>query len=496
MELRTIGIVSTFIVYLLFMLVVGFIYYRKTENVSDYIIGDRKLNSWVTALSSQASDMSGWLLLGLPGYAYLSGLEAIWIAIGLLIGTYLNWKIVAKKLRQYTEIAGNSITLSSYFQNRFKDQSSILRVISALIILIFFLIYTASGLTAGAKLFASVFGISYTIALLISTLVIISYTFLGGFMAVCWTDFFQGMLMFFALIIVPITCVRLSGGHNQTIAFLKSTNIELLNPFTSTGGEALSVVAIISLLAWGLGYFGQPHILTRFMAIKASNQIKKARIIAMTWVTISLFAAVVIGMIGLAYLQNTLAPELAETVFIEMVNSAFPTVLAGILLSAILAAIMSTADSQLLVTTSALTEDIYRVVSKRDVKENELVWISRIIVVIVACIAFIIALNPNSSVLGLVSYAWAGFGAGFGPVIIFSLFWKRMTSKGALAGMISGGATVIIWHKLVTMGLFSLYEIVPGFILASVAIILFSLIDQPPSQEIMDEFDSVKTSHI
>lgn len=495
MDTRTVGIVMTFIVYLLFMLIIGFIYYRKTENVSDYIIGDRKLNSWVTALSSQASDMSGWLLLGLPGYAYVAGLESIWIAIGLLIGTYLNWKIVAKKLRQYTEIAGNSITISSYFQNRFKDQSVVLRVVSAVIILIFFLIYTASGLVAGGKLFSSVFGISYTIALVIGTLVVISYTFLGGFMAVCWTDFFQGLLMFFALLIVPITCMQLAGGYDFTLSELKALNLELLNPLTAVDGSTLSFISILSLLAWGLGYFGQPHILIRFMAIQSSDQIKKARVIAMVWVTISLFAAVAVGVIGLIYLSPTLEGSLAETVFIVMVNSTFPTAIAGILLSAILAAIMSTADSQLLVTTSAITEDIYRAISKREIKEIELVWLSRIIVVVVAGIAFLIALNPNSSVLDLVAYAWAGFGAGFGPVILFSLFWKRMTRNGALAGMITGGIVVIVWQKL-SGGIFELYEIVPGFILASLAILIFSLLDKEPSKEIQDEFDSLKSSKI
>lgn len=495
MDTRNTGIMMTFIVYLLFMLIIGFIYYRKTENVSDYIIGDRKLNSWVTALSSQASDMSGWLLLGLPGYAYVAGLESIWIAIGLFVGTYLNWKIVAKKLRQYTELAGNSITISSYFQNRFKDQSVVLRVVSAVIILIFFLIYTSSGLVAGGKLFSSVFGISYNVALVIGTLVIISYTFLGGFMAVCWTDFFQGLVMFFALLIVPLTCMQILGGYHFTLSELKALNVELLNPLTTIDGSAMSLISIISLLAWGLGYFGQPHILIRFMAIKSSEQIKKARLIALVWVIISLFAAVVVGIVGIVFLPETLEGNLSETVFIVMVNTTFPTVLAGILLSAILAAIMSTADSQLLVTTSALTEDIYRSVSKRDVKEIELVWLSRIIVVVVAGIAYLIALNPSSSVLDLVAYAWAGFGAGFGPVILFSLFWKRMTRNGALAGMITGGIVVIVWQKL-SGGIFELYEIVPGFILGSLAIIIFSLMDKEPSKEIQDEFDSLNSSQI
>lgn len=495
MDSRNVGIVLIFFMYLIFMLVIGFIYYRNTKNLSDYIIGDRKLNSWVTALSSQASDMSGWLLLGLPGAAYVSGFEAGWIAVGLLIGTYINWKLIAKKLRQYTEIANNSITLSSYFKNRFKDNSDILRVVSAIIILIFFLIYTASGLVAGGKLFSSVFGVPYLVALTIGTLVIIAYTFLGGFMAVCWTDFFQGILMFFAILIVPLTCIQLNGGFGVTINELNAINTQMLNPLTSLDGSTLSFIAIASSLGWGFGYFGQPHILIRFMAIKSSSEIKKARTIAMIWVIISLFAAVVIGMIGRVYLTEYLEGSLAETVFITMVNNTFPTIIAGILLAAILAAIMSTADSQLLVTSSALIEDIYKVFSKREVKEIELVWLSRIIVVAVAAIAFVLALNPNSSVLDLVAYAWAGFGAGFGPVVVISLFWKRMTRNGALAGMIVGGATVIIWQNL-SGGIFDLYEIVPGFIISCLAIIVVSLLDKNPSKEIIEEFEQVSTSNI
>jgi len=495
MNTHNLGISATFIVYLILMMTVGLIYYRKTESLSEYILGDRKLGSWVTALSAQASDMSGWLLMGLPGYAYASGMEAGWIALGLGVGTYFNWKIIAKRLRKYTQIAGDSITLSAYFQNRFKDPSPILRIVSALIILVFFLIYTASGLVAGGKLFSTVFGLPYIAALLLGSVVVIGYTFLGGFMAVCWTDFFQGMLMFFAILIVPVTCIQLLGGYGETIHQIRLFNPEFLNPFTALDGSGLSWIVILSSLAWGLGYFGQPHILARFMAIKSSDQIKKARIIAMVWVTLSLAAAVLVGVVGRVYLAQTLEGSATETVFMVMVNTTFPMIVAGILLAAILAAIMSTADSQLLVTASALTEDLYKVLFRKKASEKELVWVSRGAVILVAVIAFILALNPDSSVLTLVAYAWAGFGAGFGPVVVFSLFWKRMTRNGALAGMIVGGLTVIIWKQL-QGGIFELYELVPGFILASVAILIVSLLDKEPGKEIIEEYEKIKTTVI
>lgn len=483
---------GTFAVYLFFMLAIGIRFYKRTDSLSDYVLGGRQLNSWVTALSSQASDMSGWLLLGLPGYAYLSGLESIWIAIGLGIGTYLNWKVVAKRLREYTEIAGDSITLSVYFENRFRDKSKTLRTVSAIFILIFFLFYTSSGLVAGGKLFSIVFGISYVNALTIGTIVIISYTFLGGFMAVSWTDFFQGMIMLFAILIVPITGINIVGGLTSTIKNIININPELINPFTSTDGNFLGIISIISLLAWGLGYFGQPHILVRFMAIKSSNEIRKARKIAMTWVIISLLCAILIGIVGRVFLSENLNGNTSETVFMIMVNNIFPTVIAGILLAAILAAIMSTADSQLLVTASALTEDIYKALLRKKASEKELIWVSRGTVILVSIIAYILALNPDSSVLDLVSYAWAGFGAAFGPVVILSLFWKRMTKLGALGGMICGGITVIIW-KNIEGGIFNLYEIVPGFILSIIVIVVISILDKEPSKEIIEEFEKVKT---
>lgn len=490
---QSVGILVSFAGYLLIMMGIGVYYYKQTSNINDYVLGDRSLNSWVTALSAQASDMSGWLLMGLPGYAFVSGMESIWIAIGLGVGTYINWKVVATRLRKYTEISGDSITISSFLENRFRDKSKSLRIISAIVILVFFTIYTSAGLVAGGKLFSTVFGVKYITALTIGTLVIISYTFLGGFLAVCWTDFFQGLLMLLALVIVPLSAVRNIGGLNATIEGLKAIEINFLDPILNSSGNGIGMIALISLLAWGLGYFGQPHILSRFMAISSHNEIKKARSIAMVWVAISLFAAVVIGLVGRVLLNGTLSAADSETVFMVMVNSMFTPIIAGVLLAAILAAVMSTADSQLLVTSSALAEDFYSVLINKNASEKELLKVSRIAVVAVAALAYVLALNPNSSVLDLVSYAWAGFGASFGPVIILSLFWKKMTRNGALAGLVMGGVTVVIWKQL-SGGIFDLYEIVPAMIVSFIAIYIASNMGDGPDKEITDEFELVNST--
>lgn len=490
MVLDNINIVVIFAAYLLFMISIGVLYYKKTKNLSDYILGGRKLNSWVTALSAQASDMSGWLLLGLPGYAYLSGMESVWLGIGLAAGTYLNWKFVAKKLRQYTQVAGDSITIPVYFENRFRDKSHSLRIISSILILVFFLLYTSSGLVAGGKLFNTVFEIPYQQALLIGALVIITYTFLGGFMAVCWTDFFQGMLMVCAIALVPLAAMKGIGGYDSTVSIIESIDPQLLNPWTALAGGA---IPLISNLAWGLGYFGMPHILVRFMAIESPEKIKQARIIAMVWVIISLIFAVVVGIVGRAYLYPEFLGEAgSETIFMVMINNMFTPIIAGILLAAILAAIMSTADSQLLVAASAFTEDIYRIIMRKNAGEKELVWMGRFAVIIISAIAYLIARDPNNSVMGLVSYAWAGFGAAFGPVILFSLFWRNTTRNGALGGMIVGGLTVIIWKQL-SGGIFDLYEIVPGFLLSCITIYAISILDKEgPAEEVLREFDHLK----
>ncbi|HBG15433.1 MAG TPA: sodium/proline symporter PutP [Firmicutes bacterium] len=484
------SILITFILYLAFMVAIGLIFYSKTNNLSDYILGGRQLNKWVVALSAEASDMSGWLLLGLPGLAYVVGVEAAWIALGLAAGTYLNWKFVAARLRNYTQISGDAITLSNYFENRFRDKSKALRMVSALFIVIFFLIYTASGFVASGKLFSTVFGLTYFQALLIGALVVVIYTFLGGFMAVCWTDLFQGLLMLFAIIVVPMAGMKAVGGYGALISAIKAANPERLNLFTTLEGTPISAMVVISSLAWGLGYFGQPHILVRFMAIKSPEQIKPATRIAMIWVLLSLIAAVSVGVVGSAYLPNALEGPATETIFMVMVDRLFHPLMAGLLLAAILAAIMSTADSQLLVTASALAEDFYKVLFRKEASDKELVRVGRLAVVLVSVVAFIIALDQNSSVLDLVAYAWAGFGATFGPIILLSLFWKRMTRNGALAGIVAGGGTAFLWKQL-QGGIFELYEIVPGFLCSVIAIVLFSLLDKKPADEIIEEFDMV-----
>lgn len=475
-----------FVLYLLLMVGIGFKFYSNTSNLSDYILGGRKLNSWVTAMSAQASDMSGWLLIGLPGIAYVvyaGTQEAIWTAIGLMIGTYLNWLFVAKRLRKYTEISNNSLTLPDFFENRFKDKKHILRSISAVFIIFFFLIYTASQFAAGGKLFATVFGLDYTVGLVIGALIILSYTALGGFTAVCWTDTIQGSIMFFALILVPIMAVAEMGGMGEVATRLAQLTPESLGFFPEKDG-AVDTLLLASALGWGLGYFGQPHILVRFMAIESPEMIKKSRIIAMVWVIITLIAAVFIGVIGKAYL-----PELAdgEIIFMTMIDSMFPDVIAGILLIAILAAIMSTASSQLLVSSSSVTKDLMATLLKKDADSKDLVIASRISVAVITGIAILLALNPSSSVFDLVACAWGGFGAAFGPLILFSLFWKRTTLQGAIAGMLTGGIVDITWY-LNSGGIFDIYEIIPGFIASTIVIVVVSLLTPLP-KEIEEEFE-------
>ena len=490
---NNITIIVMFVLYLVMMMAIGLIAFKRTSNTADYYLGGRSLGKWVVSISAQASDMSGWLLMGLPGAAYLSGLEAGWIAVGLAIGTYFNWKLVAKRLRNYTEVCGNSITIPQFLGNRYRDEQHIIRLVSALFILIFFLVYTASGFVSGAKLFSTVFNMNYELALLIAVLVVVSYTFAGGFFAVCWTDLVQGILMFMAIVIVPVAAVESMGGLSATLANINSVNPQLVDAFTTTDGSRVALISVVSSLAWGLGYFGQPHILVRFMGIKNADEIKYSRRIAMTWVIFSLAAAVLVGLLGRVYLSEDLSATAGETVYIKMVLSIFPLVLAGLFLAAILAAIMSTADSQLLVTASAITEDFYKTKIRKNASDKELMMVSRLTVIGVAIIAAIIATNPNNTVLGLVENAWAGFGATFGPIVLFSLFWKRTTKNGAIAGMLTGGISVIIWRRLGVAfgGIFSLYEIVPAFLLSALVIYIVSKMDKEPSKDVIDEFEKV-----
>ncbi len=467
-------IALTFAVYFAAVLLIGWYAYRRTRDLADFILGGRRLRSGVAALSASASDMSGWLLLGLPGLAYAAGLESLWLGGGLLLGTWLNWRLVARRLRVFSQAYGNALTLPEYFANRFEDTSGLLRGLSAIVILLFFLVYTASGLVAGGKLFNSVFGLPYAWAVGGAALSILLYTAVGGFLAVSWTDVLQGLLMALALVVVPWMAIQQAGGPGMALEHLDAINPQLLDALTQTDGHALGLIGILSLAAWGLGYFGQPHILARFQAIESPSKVPTARRIAVTWVAITLVGATLTGLAGNLLLDPPLAPEARETVFIALVNLLFHPLIAGILLAAILAAIMSTADSQLLVCSSAFTEDIYRTVFRRAASQSELVLVGRAAVILVSGIAFAIALDPEAQVLELVSSAWAGFGAAFGPAVILSLYWRRMTGAGALAGILAGGLTVVIWKRL-EGGLFDLYEIIPGILVATLAIALVSL---------------------
>ncbi|MGL0814667.1 sodium/proline symporter PutP [Vibrio vulnificus] len=463
------AITGTFIAYLILMVAIGVYAYKKTSSSSDYFLGGRSLGPWPAALSAGASDMSGWLLLGLPGYAYAAGIEAFWLAGGLLVGTWANWLVSAKRLRTYS-IQTDALTLPEFLSRRFDDKSKLIQTISAFFILLFFLFYTSSGLVAGGKLFETVFGLDYSTAVIIGTLCVVSYTLFGGFLAVSWTDLVQGLLMAAALMIVPIAVME--GGFGQLATDMHNINPELLTLWNDAKGEPLSAIAIISLVAWGLGYFGQPHILARFKASRTNREFGTARRIAVGWTALSMAGAILVGLVGLVWVNGHPGTELAdgEKIFMLLVNTVFHPVIAGILLAAILAAVMSTADSQLLVSSSALAEDFYKQVIKPDASSQEIVMVGRIGVVVISIIALILAMTPDSSVLGLVSYAWAGFGAAFGPAVVLSLYWKGMNRNGALAGILIGGITIVVWKQL-TGGWFDVYEIVPGIIFSTIAIV-------------------------
>ena len=488
-------LIVTFSIYLLAMVAIGFVAWRSTRTFDDYILGGRSLGSYVTALSAGASDMSGWLLMGLPGAMYLGGLSEAWIAFGLIAGAWLNWRFVAGPLRVYTERTNNALTLPDYFTHRFADTSSVLRILSALVILVFFAVYCASGIVAGARLFESVFGLPYGQALWWGAAATIVYTLVGGFLAVSWTDTVQASLMIFALLLAPVVVVLSNGGLQSSLALIEQTDPGKLDWFR---GGTLGAVGIISLLAWGLGYFGQPHILARFMAADHVASIPKARRIGMIWMVLCLLGAMAVGFFGIAhYAANPQdagpVTANAERIFITLSEQLFNPWVAGVLLSAILAAIMSTLSCQLLVCASALTEDFYKGFLRQQASQRELVWIGRAMVLAVALVAIAIAADPDSRVLGLVSYAWAGFGAAFGPVVLLSLFWQRMTRNGALAGIVVGALTVIGW-KLIAVGHMGsgLYEIVPGFIAATLAIVIASLLDEPPPTQVQVTHEQVR----
>ena len=480
--------VITFVLYIFVMVGIGLYAYKSTSDFSDYILGGRSLGSVVTALSAGASDMSGWLLMGLPGAIYLSGLSEAWIAIGLVIGAWLNWLLVAGRLRVHTEVQNNSLTLPDYFTSRFGDKKKVLRIISAMVILVFFAIYCASGMVAGARLFESIFGLSYVTALWISAIATISYVCIGGFLAISWTDTFQAGLMIFALILTPIMTYLAIGDLSQFQHLLDTAR-----PHAGNMLSGLSFIAIISSCAWGLGYFGQPHILVRFMAADSVRSIPQARRIGMTWMILCLAGAVAVGYIGIAYFHAH--PELGAAVqnnpgmiFMELTKILFNPWIAGVVLAAILAAVMSTLSCQLLVCSSTLTEDLYKGFVRKNASQNELVWIGRLMVLAISVLAIVLAFNPTSKVLGLVAYAWAGFGAAFGPLIILSLFWKRMTLNGAIAGVIVGAVTVIVWKNTLAAST-GLYEIMPGFVLSFISIVVVTLLGKAPEKDVVDRFE-------
>lgn len=498
-------IYMTFGIYLIAVLLIGLVAYFATKNFGDYILGGRRLGSFVTAMSAGASDMSGWLLMGLPGAIYASGLSESWIAIGLVVGAYLNWLFVAGRLRAHTEVNNDALTLPEYFHFRFGAKHKGVRIISAAIILFFFTIYCASGVVAGSLLFQSLFPeLSYQHALWLGAGATILYTFIGGFLAVSWTDTLQASLMIFALLLAPVMVYLNLGGMEQIREAITTVSITSENPHDySSLLFGTSVLGIISALAWGLGYFGQPHVLARFMAAESVKSMKKARRIGITWMILCLVGACAVGYFGLAYftlnpedtaiISSTVNGETVinkERVFIGLSYLLFNPWITGIILSAILAAVMSTLSCQLLVCSSAITEDFYKGFIRPNASQKELVLLGRLMVLVISVIAIVIAQDPTSSVLGLVSYAWAGFGAAFGPVVIFSLLWKRMTYAGALAGMIVGAVVVVGWKFLNT----GLYEILPGFIACSLVIWIVSLMTSVP-KDVEERFEKGKQSY-
>lgn len=497
-------ILISIIFYLILVIGIGIFFTRKNNSTKDFYLGGRNLGPFVTAMSAEASDMSSWLLMGLPGVAYATGVaDAAWTAIGLAIGTYVNWLIVAKRLRKYTEIAGDSTTVPEFFSKRHRDDKHILSIIAALVIIVFFIPYTASGFAACGKLFNSLFGVNYVTAMIISGIVIVLYTTLGGFLAASTSDFLQSIIMTIALIVILGFGVVSAGGMGAVIENAKS--LPGYFSFTQTYSDGAAVpyppLTIASMIAWGLGYFGMPHIILRFMAIKDERKLKLSRRIASIWVVISLSVAVFIGLMGNAMTKNGVLETLKdpETIIVEIAklissHGILAAIIAGVILAGILAATMSTSDSQLLAASSSISKDILEDGFKLKLSNTASMIAARVTVVVIAIIAIFIASDPNSSVFSIVSFSWAGFGASFGPVVLFSLFWKRSNKWGALAGMLSGGITVFVWKFVLNPlgGIFGIYELLPAFIVACIFFVVVSLATPAPSKEITDEFEKVK----
>ncbi|WP_256473585.1 sodium/proline symporter PutP [Aliidiomarina quisquiliarum] len=501
------GTLLSLAIYFIAMLGIGvYGYFKSTSDLSDYMLGGRRLGPGVTALSAGASDMSGWMLMGLPGAFYLSGFSEVWLAVGLTIGAYINYLVVAPRLRVYTYVAKDSITIPDFFENRFHDNSRLLRLVSAVVIIIFFTLYTSSGLVAGGTLFENAFGMNYHYGLMLTAGVVVAYTLIGGFLAVSMTDFVQGCIMFLALIIVPVTGYYILNADPTVSSEAIQLAPEMFNPF-----YGVTLIGAISLLAWGLGYFGQPHIIVRFMAIRSVKDFTKARRIGMTWMIVAITGAMLTGIVGAQYVQangmqlvdnvymnadGSLAN--AETIFIVLSQILFHPFVSGFLLAAILAAIMSTISSQLLVTSSALTQDFYKSFLHKNASDKVQVMTGRISVLLVAVVASALSWVPRDTILGLVGNAWAGFGSAFGPLVILSLYWKGMNRWGALAGMVAGALTVLLWIYVPIAALdgktlsSELYEMVPGVLISTLVIFLVSRFTAAPSAEVAAEFEEME----
>ncbi len=513
-------VILAMVIYFVVVLAVGFSYAKRSNSSTDeYFIGGRKVGPWFTALSAEASDMSGYLLMGIPGLAYFYGAsEAMWTCIGLAIGTYLNWLFVAKRLRQYSERV-HAITIPSFFSNRFHDKKNILSTVAALIILLFFCVYTGSCFVTCGKLFHTLFGIDYAAMMVFGAVVVFAYTLVGGYLSVVATDFIQGCLMFFALAVVLIGSITSIGGVDVTVAFLQNipgflnggqlttpimdaeTGLQMIQGDEPLFGEPTEygVLAIISTLAWGLGYFGMPQVLVRFLGIRSAEEVRQSRIIAVVWVVISMVCALCIGFIGRAMLPTYFGTNAAaENIFIVIAQMILPAFMCGVVVSGILAASMSSASSYLLITGSSVAENIFRGVIKRDAADRQVMIVSRITLAVVMIIGILIAIDENSVIFRVVSYAWAGLGASFGPLMLCSLYWRRTNKQGALAGMLGGAITVVVWHNFIKPlgGVFGIYELLPAFIVSLLCIFIVSKLTAEPSAEIYEEFDHYKEARM
>ncbi|WP_251231721.1 sodium/proline symporter [Adlercreutzia aquisgranensis] len=501
------------LLYFVVVLTIGFLYAKRSNSsTSEYFLGGRKVGPWLTALSAEASDMSGYLLMGLPGVAYFTGAsDAGWTAVGLAIGTYLNWKFVAKRLRLYSVVAGDSITLPGFYSKRFHDERNIVATVAALIILVFFCVYVGSCFVTCGKLFNTLFGLDYASMMVLGAIIVFLYTLVGGYLSVVATDFVQGVLMFFALAVVLIGSIASASGVENMVAYLQSipgflSGTQIAVPVLTDAGAQMTenamplfgdaaeygVLSIVSMMAWGLGYFGMPQVLVRFMGIRSASEVKRSRVIAVTWCAVSLFCAICIGLVGRALLPVEFATQsAAENIFIVLSRQLLPSFMCGVVVSGILAASMSSSSSYLLIAGSSVAENIFRGVIKKNATDRQVMIVARITLVVVFLFGILVAYDESSSIFTVVSYAWAGLGASFGPLTLACLYWRRTTMQGAIACMVTGTASVLVWHNLIKPlgGVFGIYELLPAFILAGVALVVVSLLTAPPSAAVLDEFD-------